>query len=128
MNAKMHCEKMQTARSIIRKNSEDGREYSKTAQTDTFIAIFLFYYEILNTGCLLLVLRTGSYMIAITFNGASIELAKDISVAEFIATYANQQLPFALAINQQFVPKSDYQTRLLCAGDAVEIVSPMQGG
>ena len=37
-------------------------------------------------------------------------------------------LPFAVAINEQFIAKSNYSDTQLSEGDRIEIVSPMQGG
>ena len=37
-------------------------------------------------------------------------------------------LPFAIAVNDQFVAKSDYAATILSEGDRVEILSPMSGG
>ena len=36
--------------------------------------------------------------------------------------------PFAVAVNKIFVPKHLYQTTYLQEGDAVDVVSPIQGG
>lgn len=35
---------------------------------------------------------------------------------------------FALALNENFVPKSQYANTLVNENDRIEIVSPMQGG
>ncbi len=35
---------------------------------------------------------------------------------------------FAVAVNQSFVPKTDYGNTMLTHGDRIEIVAPMQGG
>ncbi|MBE0493477.1 MAG: sulfur carrier protein ThiS [Thiomicrospira sp.] len=35
---------------------------------------------------------------------------------------------FALALNQNFVPKSQYANTLINENDRIEIVAPMQGG
>lgn len=34
----------------------------------------------------------------------------------------------AVAVNEEFVPKTDYQTRQLREGDRIELVAPMVGG
>ena len=36
--------------------------------------------------------------------------------------------PFAAAVNLQFVPKSQYASHLLQAGDRIELISPITGG
>lgn len=35
---------------------------------------------------------------------------------------------FAVAINQQFIPRSQYSVTLLKSNDRIEIIFPMQGG
>ena len=35
---------------------------------------------------------------------------------------------FAVAINQLFIPRSDYEKTVLTPGDSIEILTPMQGG
>lgn len=36
--------------------------------------------------------------------------------------------PYAIAVNQTFVPRSQYQTLTMNDGDAIEIVQAMAGG
>jgi sulfur carrier protein len=36
--------------------------------------------------------------------------------------------PFAVAINLQFVPKTQYAHTALNAGDQIEVISPITGG
>lgn len=36
--------------------------------------------------------------------------------------------PFAIAVNERFIPKRDYSQISLQEGDRIELVSPMQGG
>lgn len=40
----------------------------------------------------------------------------------------NPTEPFAIALNEQFVAKSDYKRITIHEGDALEILSPMSGG
>ncbi len=38
------------------------------------------------------------------------------------------QPPFAVAVNLQFVPKTQYTAIALKAGDQIEVISPITGG
>lgn len=38
------------------------------------------------------------------------------------------QPPFAVAVNLQFVPKTQYAATPLNAGDQIEVISPITGG
>jgi sulfur carrier protein len=63
----------------------------------------------------------------ITINGAPAECADATTVAVLLQQRGQAQ-GVAVAINDDFVPRSQYATRALREGDAVEIVAPMQGG
>lgn len=55
------------------------------------------------------------------------ELSENASVSEAIAAIQAQP-PFAVAVNTQFVPKGQYTTQPLAAGDRVDIIFPVTGG
>jgi len=55
------------------------------------------------------------------------QLHQDATVAQAIAAL-NPRPPFAVAVNTQFVPKSEYVNRLLAPDDEVEIIAPVTGG
>jgi sulfur carrier protein len=55
------------------------------------------------------------------------QLPQDATVAQAVAAL-NPRPPFAVAVNTQFVPKSEYANRLLAPDDEVEIISPVTGG
>ena len=49
----------------------------------------------------------------------------------YFKNYANTELSkdsYVVAVNQNFVPRSEYQQCLITAGDKVEVLSPMAGG
>ncbi|WP_370981362.1 sulfur carrier protein ThiS [Agaribacterium sp. ZY112] len=50
------------------------------------------------------------------------------ALSELISTAVTGDAPFAIAINEQFIPRSEYNNTELKDGDRVEILSPMQGG
>ncbi len=55
------------------------------------------------------------------------QLPQDATVAEAVAAL-NPRPPFAVAVNTQFVPKSEYANRPLAQDDEVEIIAPVTGG
>lgn len=67
-------------------------------------------------------------MITIWLNGEKKEIAENIILNEFIQMLAYPSGTYAVAVNETFVPRSEYIKKTLQAGDRVEIVMPMQGG
>lgn len=67
-------------------------------------------------------------MITIRVNGKLLELKQNCSLAELIATMDYPNTPFAVAVNQSFVARSEHASYYLKDGDEVDIVMPMQGG
>lgn len=66
-------------------------------------------------------------MINIYCNDES-HLIKSQSLQEFLLDKNHIDLHFAIAINNQFIPRTAYNTTLLSEGDRVDIIVPMQGG
>lgn len=60
-------------------------------------------------------------------NGKSIELTHSFSLIQAVEQFGAQP-PFALAVNGQFIPKSQHLQYELREGDAIDILSPVQGG
>lgn len=67
-------------------------------------------------------------MIHIQFNDEKILLEQKISLAEILNKRGYVDSHFAVALNRQFIPRSQYTATHLDAGDVIEIISPMQGG
>lgn len=62
------------------------------------------------------------------FNGVEKKLDTPLSLADFLKN-EKQIMDFAaIAINHEFVPKSDYAKKMLQDGDRIECLTPMQGG
>lgn len=67
-------------------------------------------------------------------NGASIEengKTKDTNVADVLQQYLSQkqqELSFAVALNSDFVNKSQYASTLLKDGDSIDVLFPIHGG
>jgi len=55
------------------------------------------------------------------------ELADNATVADAVAAIEAKP-PFAAAVNTQFVPKTQYGTHHLRAGDRIDIIFPVTGG
>ena len=55
------------------------------------------------------------------------ELPAGASLADAISAF-KPALPFAAALNMQFVPKTTYSQTLLKSGDEIEIIRPVTGG
>lgn len=66
-------------------------------------------------------------MIEVKINGEVTEITQT-NLQAFLAEFADESSAFAVAINQTFVPRSNYASTELKAGDDIEILSPMQGG
>lgn len=65
-------------------------------------------------------------MITIKLNGKDQQLSHtDLAAA---LTELGYQKGFAIAVNQVFLPRCNYDRTILSDGDQVEIVAPMQGG
>ena len=63
----------------------------------------------------------------ITINGESFELVNTANLTQALQQFAAKE-PFAVAINGQFIPRSQCDTHLLNEGDSIELLSPIQGG
>lgn len=67
-------------------------------------------------------------MISIILNGKKMELPEEQPLAEAIKVLGYDQGPFAVAVNESFVARSDHGSTMVRQGDQIEIVSPIQGG
>lgn len=67
-------------------------------------------------------------MIEVVVNGEARQLPRVITIATVLAEWGYQYGKVALAVNGEFVARSEYGTRMLQAGDVVEVVAPVQGG
>lgn len=67
--------------------------------------------------------------IVVSFNGESFAIHQGMMLADFLQGrgYAPGQR-MACAINTQFVPKGQYDSRELQNGDRIDVVAPVQGG
>lgn len=63
----------------------------------------------------------------VLINQQTHELASDATLADAVAAIEARP-PFAVAVNTQFVPKTQYARHPLRDGDQVEIIAPVTGG
>jgi sulfur carrier protein len=66
-------------------------------------------------------------MMRVIVNQQVHELAPASKVSDLLAAI-DAQPPFAVAVNLQFVPKSQHTEFVLKENDSVEIISPVTGG
>ncbi len=67
-------------------------------------------------------------MITIKLNGETKTLEENLSLQQAIDSWNIETQSFAVAVNEDFIPKSNYNSTLLQANDEVELLIPMQGG
>jgi sulfur carrier protein len=65
--------------------------------------------------------------IQVLVNQISTQLTAPAYLSDAIAA-ANIKPPFAAAVNLQFVPKKNYASHALQAGDNIELIVPVTGG
>ena len=61
-------------------------------------------------------------------NGKNQEIQSADTVVALLDQLGYGHNQIAVAVNQEFIPKSDYEQTTFSENDAVEIVAPMQGG
>lgn len=67
-------------------------------------------------------------MITIYLNDEHHQINSNQSLQAFLLQCSAVKAPFAIAINNQFVPQPAYAATWLCEGDRIDIIIPMQGG
>jgi sulfur carrier protein len=64
----------------------------------------------------------------VTVNGAAVELADGVSVAELVHSHAGDQRRVAVALGGEVVPRGQWAQTRLAEGDCVEVLAPVAGG
>ena len=64
----------------------------------------------------------------VTLNGEAREVPDDVTVRGLLQSLGLQKSAVAVAVNSEFVPRSEHHAHTIQAGDAIELVAPMQGG
>ena len=68
--------------------------------------------------------------ISIRINGKDTSIAPQCSISQALDTRLETTSPesYVIALNQNFIPRSQYETTMLNQGDELELLSPMAGG
>jgi sulfur carrier protein len=66
-------------------------------------------------------------MISISLNGEALDVQEAQTVAEFLSARGFIP-PYAVALNQTFLPRDRYSQTIVVMGDALEVVQPVTGG
>lgn len=67
-------------------------------------------------------------MLTVCLNNQPQTLSAPQPLSDFLAQQAELEQPFAVAINGEFVPRSQYAEVTLQDGDTLDVVSPVGGG
>lgn len=67
-------------------------------------------------------------MPTISFNDEPLHIDQHTRLSDLLAAQENLDEPYAVALNAEFVPRSQYQDILLSDGDSLDILSPVGGG
>lgn len=67
-------------------------------------------------------------MITIYLNNHHISWNESDNLTQLLMQQGYEGNYFAVALNRQFIPRTQYAATKLVANDAVEIIMPMQGG
>ncbi len=67
-------------------------------------------------------------MIQISVNNQSQSIAPNTRLSDALITWGFANSKIAVAINQEFVPRSTYNERILMNNDQIDIVKPVGGG
>jgi sulfur carrier protein len=67
-------------------------------------------------------------MISISLNNEIRHCCVDRPLADLLLEWDFEANKFAIAINGDFVPRSQYGARYLAADDKVDVLAPVQGG
>ena len=64
----------------------------------------------------------------VVVNGAPRDVPDDLTVTALVAHLGLEGGPVAVEINREIVPRAEHPTRMVAAGDAIEIVHFVGGG
>ena len=64
----------------------------------------------------------------VTLNGEPREVSGDLTIRGLLRELGLEGAAIAVAVNSEFVPRTEHETHTLQAGDAIELVAPQQGG
>jgi sulfur carrier protein len=66
--------------------------------------------------------------VTVTLNGEARTLAAGTTVADLVADLAGDRRGVAVAVNDEVVPRSEWDEHVVAPGDRVEVLKAVQGG
>lgn len=66
--------------------------------------------------------------IAVEVNGKACSFDEGITLGEVIRRFDIREVTVAAALNGEVVPRGRHEATVLCEGDRLEIIRPVQGG
>ena len=67
-------------------------------------------------------------MISIFLNGENSSLQKSETLDIALSEWGYEEGCYAVAVNETFVPRSQYSQQHINEGDRIDVVSPLEGG
>lgn len=67
-------------------------------------------------------------MISIILNGKELQFSENQMLNSALSEWGYEGKNIAIAINETFIPRSQYVQTEIKNGDSIEIVSPLEGG
>lgn len=67
-------------------------------------------------------------MIQISVNNETQQISENTSLTDALAQWCFSNTKIAVAINNEFIPRSTYDAHRINAGDKIDIVKPVGGG
>jgi sulfur carrier protein len=61
-------------------------------------------------------------------NSRSIQIIGNMTLSEILASQGYATSRIAVELNGRIIPKSEYETTIVCDGDSMEVVSIVGGG
>ena len=67
-------------------------------------------------------------MLTVSINGESVQFNNSITIEALLLQQGNEKRRLAVAINGEFVPRSQYTQTRISHGDEIDIVTAVGGG
>jgi sulfur carrier protein len=67
-------------------------------------------------------------MITVSLNNESRECSSEQTLSQLLMQWGFDSAKVAIAVNEDFVPRSQYESYCLENGDQVDVLAPVQGG
>jgi thiamine biosynthesis protein ThiS len=64
----------------------------------------------------------------IFINGVKTQIKNDVNLEKILKANFSDSYSYAVAVNNEFVPKSKYKNTIIVKGDIIEVVSAHPGG